>query len=148
MNLFLDSSVLLAACGSATGASHALFHHAPKSGWTLLVSRYVLSEVERNLSLLSPTAIEDWQHLRPQVQVVDDVLSLDRPAVFTASKDRPILFTALAWADVLLTLDRGDFDALIGSQFYGLAVLAPADFLIRERSAGRLVEKEDPKSKV
>ena len=148
MNLFLDSSALLAACGSATGASRALFRLAPQNGWMLLVSRYVLSEVERNLSLLSPAAIGGWPRLRPQLQVVDDVLSLDRPAIFPASKDRPILFTALAWADVLLTLDRGDFDALIGSQFYGLAVLAPADFLIRERSTGRLVEKDNPKSKV
>ena len=141
MNLFLDSSILLAARGSATGASRAVFQLAPQNGWVLLVSRYVLSEVERNLRLLSPAAIEDWQRLRPDLRVVDDVLSLDRPAIFPASKDRPVLFTALAWADVLLTLDRGDFDAVIGRQFYGLAVLVPADFLIRERSAGRLIDK-------
>ena len=103
MNLFLDSSVLLAACGSATGASRALFQLALQNGWMLLASGYVLSEVERNLRLLSPAAIEDWQRLRPQLRVVDDVLSLDRPAIFPASKDRPVLFTALAWADVLLT---------------------------------------------
>jgi predicted nucleic acid-binding protein len=141
VNLFLDSSVLLAACGSATGASRALFQLALQNGWMLLASGYVLSEVERNLRLLSPAAIEDWQRLRPQLRVVDDVLSLDRPAIFPASKDRPVLFTALAWADVLLTLDRGDFDAVIGRQFYGLPVLVPADFLIRERSAGRLIDK-------
>lgn len=144
MNIFLDSSVLLAACGSATGASRALFKFAPRNGWTLLVSRYVLSEVERNLSSLPPAATKDWQRLLGHMQVVDDVLTLDRPAVFPASKDRPILFTALAWADVLLTLDRGDFDAIIGSQFYGLPVLVSADFLLRERSAGRLIEEEAP----
>jgi len=44
---------------------------------------------------------------------MDDVLTLDRPAVFHAGKDRPILFSALAWADVLLTLDRGDFGGLM-----------------------------------
>ena len=141
MNLFLDSSVLLAASGSASGASGTVFQFAPQNSWALLVSRYVLSEVARNLRLLSPAAIEDWQRLRPHLRVVDDVLSLDRPTIFPASKDRPILFTALAWADVLLTLDRGDFNTVIGRQFYGLAVLVPADFLIRERSAGRLIEK-------
>jgi hypothetical protein len=30
VKLFLDTSVLLAACGSARGASRALFHLAPK----------------------------------------------------------------------------------------------------------------------
>jgi hypothetical protein len=140
VNLFLDSSVLLAACGSATGASRAVFHLASLNGWTLLASRYVLSEVDGHLSLLPAAATTNWQHLRPQLRVVSDVLSLDRPVVFPASKDRPILFTALAWADVLLTLDRGDFTAVIGSTFYGLPVLVPSDFLTRERSAGRLVQ--------
>lgn len=58
--------------------------------------------------------------------------------VFPVSKDKPILFGALAWADVLLTLDRGDFSALLGTSFYGMPVLRPGDFLHRERAAGRL----------
>lgn len=48
---------------------------------------------------------------------MDDVLTLDRPAVFLAGKDRPILFGALAWADVLLTLDQNDFGALMDKHF-------------------------------
>ena len=48
------------------------------------------------------------------------------------------LFSALAWADALLTLDRGDFGRLLGSDFYGLPVLTPGAFLSRERSAGCL----------
>ena len=58
--------------------------------------------------------------------------------IFAASKDRPILFTALAWAEILLTLDRADFSDLLGGTFYGLHVLLPYDFLERERSVGRL----------
>jgi hypothetical protein len=69
---------------------------------------------------------------------MDDVLTLDRPVVFHASKDRPVLFSALAWADVLLTLDRGDFGALMAEPFYGLLVLKPGAFLQQERAAGRL----------
>jgi hypothetical protein len=58
--------------------------------------------------------------------------------VFAASKDRPILFTALAWADVLLTLDKADFADVLGGTFYGLRVMLPYDFLQHERAAGRL----------
>ena len=65
-------------------------------------------------------------------------MSLDRPVIFAAGKDRPILFTALAWADVLLTLDKADFSDVLGGTFYGLSVLLPYDFLERERAAGRL----------
>ena len=70
--------------------------------------------------------------------MVDDVVSLDRALVFPVSKDRPVLITALAWADVLLTLDSGDFMGMLGASCYGMPILLPSDFLIRERSAGRL----------
>ena len=60
-------------------------------------------------------------------------MTIDKPAVFPVNKDRPILFSALAWADVLLTLDRRDFSGLLGAQFYGLPVLTPGAFLERER---------------
>lgn len=62
-----------------------------------------------------------WLRLRNRLQLVDDVLTIDKPAVFPVTKDRPILFSALATADVLLTLDRVDFGRLLGTRFYGLA---------------------------
>ena len=71
--------------------------------------------------------------------MLEEVLTVGQPVVFPVAKDRPILFSALAWADVLLTLDRRDFQTLLGSKFYGLAVLRPGTFLERERLAGRLV---------
>ena len=70
--------------------------------------------------------------------LLDDVVTLDRPAIFPAGKDRPILFGALAWADVLLTLDQSDFGSVLGGDFYGLAILKPGMFLERERTNGRL----------
>jgi hypothetical protein len=64
------------------------------------------------------------------------IFTIDRGTVFATAKDRPILFSALACADVLLTLDRGDLD--LGGEFYGLAILTPGSFLQREGTAGRL----------
>ena len=138
MTLFLDSSVLLAACGSVKGASREIFRRAPKQPWTLITIPYVLEEVARNLSNLPPEASADWVRLRRQLRIEDNVLSLDRPAVFVPAKDRPILFSALAWSDVLLTLDTRDFGELLDSEFYGLAVLRPGAFLERERAMKRL----------
>lgn len=116
MRLFLDTSVLLAACGSATGASREIFRRAPANDWTLIATPYVVAEVPRNLPDFPPSASGSWARLRPAILVMDDVLTIDRPAVFQAAKDRPILFSALAWADVLLTLDRGDFGELLGTR--------------------------------
>ena len=138
MKLFLDTSVLLAACGSARGSSRALFGHAPAQRWTLMASPWVVGEVVRNLPKFPLSATSDWLRLRPQLVLVDDVVSLNQAVVFPVSKDRPVLLTALAWSQVLLTLDAADFGGLLGSQFYGMPLLSPSEFLESERSAGRL----------
>ena len=125
MRIFADSSVLLAAAGSTSGSSHAIFNLAPAQGWEIIASSYVVGETERNLHKLSLQAVNRWALLRPQLTIVDDVVTLDRPTLVTAGKDRPVLFTALAHAEVLLTLDRLDFETVLGSTFYGLPVLLP-----------------------
>jgi len=137
VRLLLDSSVLLAACGSSRGASREIFRRAPECGWILLTTPYIVEEVFVNLPDLPATATGDWARLRPDLALMDDVLTLDRAAVFEPAKDRPILFSALAWAEALLTLDRRDFGALFGGTFYDLLILTPGMFLERERAAGR-----------
>lgn len=141
MRLFLDTSVLLAASGSDRGASREIFRRAPECGWSLLTTPYVIEEVLANLSNLPATATFDWAQLRSNLVLMDDVLTLDRAAVFEPAKDRPILFSALAWSEVLLTLDRADFGMLVGGTFYGLSILMPGMFLERERAADRLRQR-------
>lgn len=136
--MFLDTSVVLAACGRPDGASRAIFTRAPANGWRSLTSRYVLGEVARNLPKLPPRALTDWPLLLPTLVVTRDVWTMDRPVVFAPAKDRPVLFTAAAWARVLLTLDTGDFGALMTTGFYHLAVMKPVVFLESEQTAGRL----------
>ena len=103
MNLFLDASVVLAACGRPAGASRAVFDLALRNGWALMTSSYVVSEVRRNLPRLPAQAAQDWTQLRGVLVSVRDVWTLDRPAVFGPAKDRPVLFTAAAWAEVQMT---------------------------------------------
>jgi predicted nucleic acid-binding protein len=138
MKLLLDSSVLLAASGSESGASRELFRLAPSAGWSLLATPYIVREVTLNLPRLPQQASLDWAGFRKELQVCEDVVTLDWPAVFPAAKDRPILFSALAWADVLLTLDHNDFETLLGGQFYGLPIMSPGKFLEQEIVAGRI----------
>jgi hypothetical protein len=111
---------------------------AAKQGWKLIASPWVRDEVEKNLSKFPFESTATWVGLRSRISLVDDVVSIDRALVFPASKDRPVLITALAWADVLLTLDREDFIKILGSSCYGLPILLPAEFLISERRSGKL----------
>ena len=87
MRLFLDASVLLAACGSAKGASREIFRLASAHGWRLIAPPYLVEEVLHNLPLLPANATSAWGHLRVALTVRDDVLTLDRAAIFPASKE-------------------------------------------------------------
>lgn len=138
MNLFLDSSVILAACRSKSGAARWIFDRAARHGWELLTSRYAISEVEANLQRVVGEGETDWSDLRARMRVVTDVTTLDVPTVFLKTKDRPILFAAYAWAEVLLTHDRQDFLAMLGDAFYQLKIRTPQDFLREQRRAGTL----------
>lgn len=137
MKLFLDTSVLLAASGSTNGASREILRLAVRNSWTLIATPYVFEEVRRNLGHFPTAAETDW-NLSGKLLLMENVFVVDRPAVFGPAKDRPILFSALAWADILLTLDRADFETLLGNEFYGLQILTPGRFLLRERAAGIL----------
>ena len=142
MRIFLDASVLLAAAGSSTGSSRGVFDYADAQGWRLVSSPWALGEVRRNLPDLPPAAAVIWPQLQGRLAVVEDVVVINRPVLFAASKDRPILFSALAAADVLLTLDKADFAGFLGGSFYGLRVRLPYDFLSEERASGRLPFRE------
>ena len=137
MTLFLDSSVLIAAAASAEGASREVFQSASRRGWRLITTPYAVAEVIRNLSGFAAPVTVTWLRLRERLVLVDDVLTIDTPAVSPVTKDRPSLFSALATADVLLTLDRADFGRLLGTRFYGLAIMTPGMWLTQEREPGR-----------
>jgi predicted nucleic acid-binding protein len=138
LNLFLDTSVAIAASLSATGASREIFKLAARNMWRLQISPWVLREVQENLANKPPEFIRSWASLQVNTVIEPDELIFEWPIVFEASKDKPVLFTALACADVLLTLDRHDFRELLGRSVYGLQVLTPGGFLRLERNRGRL----------
>ena len=137
MRLFLDSSVMIAAAASVEGASREVFGRASTQDWRLVTTPYAVAETIRNIAGFPAAVTATWLRLRSQLIIVDDVLTIDKPAVFPVSKDRPILFSALATADVLLTLDRADFGRLLGSGFYGLAIMTPGMWLTQNHETGR-----------
>ena len=129
MRLFLDTSVILSACNSDSGASREIFNRAAAREWQLVVTPYVIDEVLNNLPDFPLEASAQWANLQQQLTLRADVVTCEWPVIFAAAKDRPILFGALAWADVLLTLDRKDFGELLDGSFYGLSVLKPGTFI-------------------
>lgn len=140
MRLFLDASVLLAASGSAKGASHFLITEASTLGWELFSSEYCEIEVSRNLTKLGRSAGKEWiKQIAPCVRIVSAGLTLDKPLVFPKAKDRPVVIAALqVGADWLLTLDEGDFHTKLGREVYGVSIATPGEFLLEQRAQGVL----------
>lgn len=133
MRVFLDSSVLLSACGSERSLARLVTLLAKERGWKLVSSEYCRVETTRNVGKFGARATTHWAGLRAMLQWVPDALTSKRPLMLTASKDKPVLISALAdRSKVLLTLDIGDFEVLLGTEVYGTLVTTPRDFLVRE----------------
>ena len=142
IEIFLDSSVLIAASGSIEGASFFIVQSAKKNHWQLLTSQYCLAEVERNIGKLGSSAKMSWEKsIRSSVDVMPNVLSISKPLMLEASKDKPVLIGAIAaHAKFLLTLDRFDFKRILNTSVYGVEVLTPGNFLEKQRREKRLKE--------
>ena len=140
MRLFLDTSVLLSASGSAKGASRFILAEAVAEGWDLVSSDYCAEETQRNLPKIGRTAATVWKaEIAPRVRLIRASLALDKPLLFPKAKDRPVVITALAVrADWLLTLDVTDFHGKLGREVYGLRLATPGEFLFERRAAGAL----------
>ncbi len=133
MRVFLDSSVILSACGSEKSLSRLITLIAEDHGWELVSSAYCRAEVARNIGKFQSSAISRWDALREKITWVPNALTTQRPLLLSASKDKPVLISAMAdQSKVLLTLDIGDFGILLGTKVYGTLVTTPRDFLISQ----------------
>jgi predicted nucleic acid-binding protein len=133
MRIFLDSSVLLSACGSEKSLSRLITEIATDRGWRLISASYCRAETSKNLGKLGEEAALRWPDMQSKVEWVPNALTSSKPLLLTASKDKPVLISALAAkCEVLLTLDKGDFGIVLGTTVYGMRVSTPRDFLIAE----------------
>jgi predicted nucleic acid-binding protein len=133
LKIFLDSSIILSACGSTKSLSRLITEIAKERGWNLVSAVYCRAETVKNLAKFAPQATAHWQNLQTRIEWLPNALTRKRPLLLTASKDKPVLISALAAKpDILLTLDARDFALLLNTKVYGVFVTTPRDFLIRE----------------
>jgi predicted nucleic acid-binding protein len=76
IRVFVDASVLYAACYSETGSARELLLESVRGRLTLVVSSHVLEEVERNLALKAPQALPAFAALMTLVDPERELRSL------------------------------------------------------------------------
>lgn len=110
LKIFLDSSVLFSAVNSPTGGSAKIFTENHK----LIVSSYVLTEVERNIrSKLADYHLERFFLLVEKLKILKQIPNLKQiksAKKIIVEKDAVLLASAkLAKCQMLLTLDQKHF---------------------------------------
>lgn len=123
-----------------TGASRLLFELSAQGAWELMSASYCIEETRKNLTKLGSIAIEVFdKEILSGITVTRDNYVIDRPMVYSVTKDKPVIASALACqAEALVTLDRGDFQQLLGVGVYSMMVVTPGDWIRQWRAAQRL----------
>ena len=135
--VFFDSSVVIAALLSRSGASYYILSHL-SGNFEFAINEYVFEEVRRSVerkfknqpqllsNLLSIIGLADMMTLqnpnRQEVREVEKIIS---------KKDAQILASAMIESDYLLTLDKEFFKPTIIQAAKGknLEILMPGDFI-------------------
>lgn len=141
LNIFLDSSALIAGVISETGAAHALLQVGESEDILLTVSEMVLVESERSMAKKSPRNLNDLRTLikTAKLRIVADPSKKEVEAKIYLMKDPndvPILLAAMkAKVDYLATHNRKHFlDDPEVTEKSGLNIGTPGNalLLIRE----------------
>lgn len=136
INLFLDSSALIAGIVSARGAARVLLLLAEGGQITVTISEQVLVETERAIARKVPLALSDLRQaiLASQAQIVRDPSQDEvsaHPNLISHQADIPIVLAAMqAKVDYLVTLNRKHFiDDPKVARKSGLNIGTPGDAL-------------------
>ncbi|HEX9388592.1 MAG TPA: PIN domain-containing protein [Anaerolineales bacterium] len=142
LNIFLDSSALIAGVLSETGAAHVLLLLGESEDILLTVSEMVIIESERSIARKSPRNIPILRNsiIRSNLQIVRDPLPKEVKSnlyLISDPADVPILLAAMkAKVDFLVTHNRRHFldDPKVANNS-GLSIGTPGDALawIREQ---------------
>ena len=136
INLFLDSSALVAGIVSAKGAARALLLLAEAGQIALTISEQVVAETERAIARKVPLALSDLRQaiLASQAQIVRDPSPEEvstHPDLISHPADIPIVVAAMqAKVGYLVTLNRKHFiDDPEVARKSGLIIGTPGDAL-------------------
>jgi predicted nucleic acid-binding protein len=142
LNIFLDSSALIAGAISETGAAHVLLVLAENEAIFLTISEMVIVESERVIAKKSPSNLNDLRSLikRAKLRIVPNPSEKEVEAnlyLINDPNDVPILLAAKkAEVDFLVTHNRRHFlDDPKVAEKSGLRIGTPGDALawIREQ---------------
>lgn len=132
MRVVLDTSVLVAAARSKSGASHALLARLPDAGFQMVISVALFAEYRavllrpENLQQRTPPQAEHFLDFLISVSHLQEVFFQWRPALPDADDDLILELAVAAGCRYIVTHNVRDFR---GTEQWGIAPVTPGDFL-------------------
>ena len=131
--IFADANILIAGADSRSGASRAVLLMAEIGLYTLVVSRQVLDEAERNIRAKLPRALpnfaEQMSYLNLEILPDPPLAESAKWEAIIETKDAPILAAAvIANVDRFLTMNTKDFTPEVAEKC-GIPIQTPAPFI-------------------
>lgn len=145
MRITLDTGILVRVYLSPSGPAFRLTQAISTLHHVLVVSQYILDEVEavRSYPRIRRRTVIGGQHIAAALRQAEMVIPVrGRPVILADPKDDPVLYTAVAGkADVLCTLDRHFHapDVVAFCTEHGIRVMSDVE-LLRELLAGEAAE--------
>ena len=140
MRVVFDTSVLVAAARSRTGASHALVTSVPSTQFQICLSvtlyaewQDALTRVENLPAGQSPADAQRFLRYLASQACLQDIFFLWRPSLPDPDDDMVLELAFAARASYIVTHNMKDFR---GCQQFGVKAITPRDFLaiLRRRS--------------
>ncbi len=134
-SVFIDSSVLYAACKSRYGASAQILAYCKRQKIKGYISLHVMTEVRRNISNESDHKVKQRLNnylLESKLKLVEATSAyIEKCKRVINDRDAPILAAALnSGVDMLATLDKKDFFQLKVREFiHPVQIVTPKDVL-------------------
>lgn len=138
MRIFLDANILFSAAKSK-GAVRVFLSQLRTGGHTLVADAYVIGEARRNLEAKFPQALQDFESLLTELDVVAGVCDAlpEMIAAKLPQKDRPVLAASIRHGcEILMTGDKTHFGPFYGQSIQGVMIHAPAS-LARHLNIGQ-----------
>lgn len=136
-NVFLDSSVLVAACGSVSGASAFILGYSQKKKIITFVSRDVIGEARKNIDLkIGKEGLGRlWFYIKyANIKILPSptIEKIAECEQYIHKKDAPILASAMeSLVSFIVTLDKKHFlQPKLLQYVKSIIIITPRDFVL------------------
>lgn len=132
MRIVIDSNVWISALVFG-GNPRKIFEQVISSGWAIIVSEKIFTEVRRVLSVKFPNFLDDFEAFQSLLRSNIVMVELGRLTISVCRDDDDNRVIETAVIGESLNIITGDRDLLVLGKYKQIVIVSPSDFLVENR---------------